>query len=300
MTSRRKIIQSMAWLSGATLLPPFHIMGNPFVQLPGQMQLIRRNVGFFTERGGTIGWLINPSAIAIIDSQFPEQAGHLIEQIRQQSKLPFDLLINTHHHGDHTSGNIAFQNQVAKVVSHVNCRENQQKQAKERNTETQQVYPDTTFDQQWSQALGDEKISAQYFGAAHTNGDIVIHFEQAGVVHVGDLVFNRRFPYIDRPGGANIASWITVLQRIQRTYGKDVQYIFGHAAEGYPVVGNHADVHAFENYLESLMESVSNAIKAGKSKEEILGMATVPGAPEWKGEGIARSLAAAWEELQLE
>ncbi len=298
MSSRRKFIQNVAWLSGATLLPPFHIMGNLFGQLPGQMQLIRRNVGFFTERGGTIGWLINASGITVIDSQFPEQAGHLIDQVRQQSKLPFDLLINTHHHGDHTSGNIAFQNQVARVVSHVNCRENQQKQAKERNTEAQQLYADATFEQQWSQSLGDEKITAQYFGAAHTNGDIVVHFEQAEVAHLGDLVFNRRFPYIDRPGGANIASWIAVLQRIRRTYSKDTQYIFGHAAEGYQVVGTHADIGAFENYLESLLETVGKAIKAGKTKEEILGITAIPGAPEWKGEGIARSLTAAWEELQ--
>lgn len=282
------------------MLPPFHIFANPLYRMPGNMQLIRRNVGFFTERGGTIGWLVNPSGIAIIDTQFPEQAGHLIEQIRQQSQKPFDLLINTHHHGDHTAGNIAFRNLVGKVVSHVNCRANHEKQAKERNSEAQQLYADTTFEQQWAYSLGDEKITAQHFGAGHTNGDIAIHFEQADVVHVGDLVFNRRFPYIDRPGGANIASWIEVLQRIRRTYGKSARYIFGHAAEGYPVVGSQEDIAAFENYLESLLETVAKAIKTGRTKDEVLAISTIPGAPEWKGEGIARSLTAAWEELQTE
>ncbi|MCK7530603.1 MAG: MBL fold metallo-hydrolase [Marinilabiliales bacterium] len=73
------------------------------------MTPLRNNVGFFTERGGTIGWMISKDGLVVVDTQFPEQAQHLIEAIRKQSGRQIDLLVNTHHHGDHTGGNIAFK-----------------------------------------------------------------------------------------------------------------------------------------------------------------------------------------------
>lgn len=280
------------------MLSPQELLAAWLQRPQGDMKALRRNTGIFTERGGTIAWLLDPQGIAVVDTQFPEQAGHLIEQIRQQSQKPFDLVINTHHHGDHTGGNIAFKDLAAKVVAHTNCRANQERVAKERNAEAGQLYADTVFDKQWSQRLGDEIITARYFGAGHTNGDVVVHFENADVAHVGDLVFNRRFPYIDKSAGADIRSWIQVLRSIRKTYSKDTLFVFGHAAEGYPVTGSHADLKAFENYLSRLLQTVGKAVRSGKSKEDVLAITTIPGAPEWKGDGIQRSLDAAWEELK--
>lgn len=280
------------------MLSPQELLAAWLQRPQGDMKALRRNTGIFTERGGTIAWLLDPQGIAVVDTQFPEQAGHLIEQIRQQSQKPFDLVINTHHHGDHTGGNIAFKDLAGKVVAHTNCRTNQERVAKERNAEAGQLYADTVFDKQWSQRLGDEIITARYFGAGHTNGDVVVHFENADVAHVGDLVFNRRFPYIDKSAGADIRSWIQVLRSIRKTYSKDTLFVFGHAAEGYPVTGSHADLKAFENYLSRLLQTVGKAVRSGKSKEDVLAITTIPGAPEWKGDGIQRSLDAAWEELK--
>jgi glyoxylase-like metal-dependent hydrolase (beta-lactamase superfamily II) len=172
------------------------------------------------------------------------------------------------------------------------------RQANERGNAESQLFADTTFDKSWSARVGDERISAHYFGAAHTNGDIVVHFEAANVAHLGDLIFNRRFPYIDRPGGANISSWIQVLAQVRQRYERDTLFIFGHAAEGYAVTGKHADIQAYEAYLSALLDTVGKAIKAGNTKEQILALSSIPGAPEWTGEGIQRSLTAAWEELQ--
>ncbi len=297
MMTRRNFLQITGIAAGFAVVSPEAWLSTLLQRPQGDMKLLRRNVGLFTERGGTIGWLIDPAGIAIVDTQFPEQAGHLIEQVRRRSQHAFDLVINTHHHGDHTGGNIAFKGLAGKVVAHTNCLANHERQAKERNAEASQLFADTTFDKSWSQRLGDEIITARYFGPGHTNGDIVVHFENANVAHVGDLMFNRRFPFIDRPGGANIKSWIQVLRNIRKTYPKDTIFIFGHSGEGYPVTGSHADLKAFENYLSRLLQTVEKSIKAGKSKEEILAIPTIPGAPEWKGDGIQRSLTAAWEEL---
>ena len=70
------------------------------------MQFLRGGVGFFTERGGTIGWMANDDGMVVIDAQFPEQSTHLVDELMKLKKGNIDLVINTHHHGDHTSGNV--------------------------------------------------------------------------------------------------------------------------------------------------------------------------------------------------
>lgn len=77
---------------------------------------LRNNVGIFTEQGGTIGWLNSSSGFAVIDSQFPTSAPHVIEDLKKLGDKPFKYLINTHHHGDHTAGNIAFRGIAEKLL----------------------------------------------------------------------------------------------------------------------------------------------------------------------------------------
>lgn len=264
--------------------------------VPFKMMPLRNNVGFFTERGGTIGWMVTKEAIVVVDTQFPEQSAHLIEAIKKQSERRIDLLINTHHHGDHTGGNIAFKGLADMVLAHENSKLNQMRVTK--GKEDSQLYPDTTFTKEWSKKIGSETISLKYFGPAHTDGDAVIHFENANVAHVGDLMFNRRFPYIDKSAGASIQNWIVALENIRSTYDNDTLFIFGHANDGFDVTGGKADLQAFQNYLSSMLETVKAALKAGKTQEEIMAIQTIERAPEWKGDGIGRSLSAALEELK--
>ena len=261
---------------------------------------IRRNVGIFAEQGGTIGWLLNKEGAVVVDSEFPEPAKHLIRELKEQSAQSFRYLINTHHHGDHTSGNIAFKGLTESVVSHENALKNLQKVAAAQNSEDKQLFPDKTFSDDMDFRVGNENIKLYYFGAGHTNGDAVIHFSEANVVHMGDLVFNRRFPFIDRPGGANISSWIKVLDRSIAKFDKETIFIFGHSLEPEKVTGTAEDLKAFQNYLEKLLEFVGSEMKAGKQKEEILKTMAIPGASEWQGKGIERSLTAAYEELSGE
>ncbi|MBC7653460.1 MAG: MBL fold metallo-hydrolase, partial [Oligoflexus sp.] len=125
----------------------------------------------------------------------------------------------------------------------------------------------------------------------------MIYFPDHKVVHMGDLVFNRRFPYIDKTSGADIKSWIKVLDKAMSTFKSDTTYVFGHALDPEKIVGTIADLKAFQNYLKRLLDYISGEIKAGKSKEEIMKATFIPGAEEWKGDGISRSLDAAYQEL---
>lgn len=262
-----------------------------------KIRMLTKNMGIFSEKGGTILFLINDEGIVIVDAQFPDAAAHLISELKQKTNQPFGLLINTHHHGDHTAGNIAFKGLVKNVLAHKNAALNQQNVAKKNNNEEKQYFPTQTFDSVWCQRFGKETICLRYFGAAHTNGDSFVHFKKTNIVHVGDLVFNRKHPYVDRSAGASISNWIKVLDEGTKAFNKKTKYVCGHAGEGYDVVIDRKDILLFKDYLQNVLNFVNDEIKAGKDLKEILKSTSIPGSQEWKGEGIQRPLTAAFEEL---
>ena len=249
-----------AW-QGGTQAPPVTPVFTP----------IRRGVGFFTARGGTIGYLINPSGVVVVDAQFPDTAAMCLAGLNERSgSRPIDALVNTHHHGDHTSGNIAFKGVAKTVVAHRQAAAHMRQPPGRSAPTAEQLYPDTTFDTTWDLTIGDESIHAKHYGAAHTSGDAVITFAQADVAHMGDLMFNRRHPVIDRPAGASIANWVRVVEGALADHGTDTVYIFGHAGSAFPVTGSRADLVVMRDYLTALLELVRKQVAAGKSQEEIL------------------------------
>ena len=211
--NRRSFIQTSSLSLAALALSKNNLYANIQAENPYKMRELRSGVGVFTEKGGTIAYLKTKKGFAIVDSQFPEQSKHLIDELKKLSEKPIQLLINTHHHGDHSSGNISFKGLVEHVVAHENSLKNQQMAAQKQKTEDKQLYPDVTFTDMWKQKMGKESIKAHCFGAGHTNGDSFIHFEHANIVHTGDLVFNRRYPFVDRAAGASIKSWISEIGR---------------------------------------------------------------------------------------
>ena len=271
-TTRREFLATSAAVALAAAL------GRPRFALAWQQAQqpvftpIRRNVGFFTMRGGTIGYLVNPNAVAVVDSQFPPEARACLDGLNSRSgNRPVDLLINTHHHGDHSGGNISFRGSAKKVVAHAKADEHM-RQPPGGQPPADQLYPDTTFTDTWSAEIGDERIRARHYGRAHTSGDAVITFERANVVHMGDLMFNQRHPVVDRAAGALMRNWMTVLERVPRDHTSDTIYIFGHANSGLPVTGSQAELARFRDYLGAVLGFVETQVKAGRTREEILAM----------------------------
>lgn len=258
---------------------------------------LRRNVGIFTGAGGTIAWLVSPDGVIVVDAGMPPNAEACLQGINERSsKRQIDCLFNTHHHGDHTGGNGVFRPATKRIVAHAKVPELQKATARP-GTEAGQVYADTTFTDRFQAAIGDEVVHAVYAGPAHTGGDGVVFFAQANIVHMGDLVFNRRQPVTDRPGGCSLGGWIQSLQRIADGHGADTLYIFGHAKPGFEVTGKKADLLYQRDFLSAVLDYVRAQIKAGKPREEI-----VKASPELKGFAehgpvIERVLTAAYEEL---
>jgi glyoxylase-like metal-dependent hydrolase (beta-lactamase superfamily II) len=245
---------------------------------PASFADLRRGVGLFNGQGGTIGWLAGPDGMIVVDSQEPASAQACIDGLKMKAQAPIQALINTHHHGDHTAGNRTFRPVVKSIVAHGNCDKLYRKTAAEQKSEAAQAFPDRTFNDTWSTSIGKETVSARHYGPAHTGGDIVVTFEQANVVHMGDLMFNKVHPFIDRPGGASIANWIRTLERVAGDHPADTIYIFGHVKPGEGTSGSRAALMNLRSYLQAALEHVRREIAAGRSKEEtVKSIAALPG-----------------------
>jgi cyclase len=297
MTRRAFIELSALGVLGGTLAGPGRLLA---AGRRAEFTPIRRNVGIFTERGGTIGWLINNNGAAIVDSQFADTAPMLLEGMRQRTSRPIDLLINSHHHPDHTGGNLVLREAVGKIVAHQRSMENQRNTLRARGNEDDKPLPDTTFTETWSVTIGDETIRLKHYGPAHTGGDAAIYFEQANVVHMGDLVNNRGWPNIDAGAGGSVHGWVRVLETLAPEYPADAIYIFGHNEAGAPPTGTRQDLMHQRDYFLAVIDVASQALRDGRTREQAIAIETLRGFENFGGTASRLPLAVgiAYDELR--
>lgn len=259
--NRRDFIQKTALLSaGACAIPAISFAQNsPF-------SLLRNDVGFFSMRGGTIGWLANNDGIIAIDSQYVEPATQFIAGITNFGNGPEKMLFNTHHHGDHTSGNSVFAENRYHIIAHKNVPELQLAGAQDGQEPTVATQ---TFDESVRVTMGNETARATYYGRGHTRGDSVIWFQNANIAHMGDLMFNRAYPFIDIDGGASVKNWITLLETASKKADSDTIFIFGHANPEFGVTGDRSDLLYMRDFLSHLYQYTQQGIDEGKSVDEL-------------------------------
>ncbi len=300
LINRRKfLLHSSVALSSVFI--PKKIFGFSIASLAKTgLEELGKNFGIYTEKGGTIAWFIDSDAFVVIDSQFPESAENFYKSVKAKSSRKIDFLFNTHHHGDHTAGNFYLKQFCNKIIAQKNCVELQKKFYGDGEYKKYQVYADTTFDKTYEVNFGKEKIKAYHFGPAHTGGDAVYHFQNTNLVHMGDVVFNKVYPYMDRPGGATFKGAANFLDKCISLFDDETKFIFGHASEDKLVVGSLDDLKIMKLYYESALMFVEGEIKSGKSLEEVLKNKNIPGfqnlKEKWNG-AKDMNLKVAFEEL---
>lgn len=318
MLTRRDFLSTSTAAIAAATLAPWVLRRSGAVFAQGQrapinpvFTEIRRNTGYFTASGGTIGWLINPAGVVAVDSQFPESAEMCVKGLLERSgKTDIVALINTHHHRDHTDGNGVFRPKTKQIIGHANvpkymkstydqamARRAKQNPPPSTPAPAAPVVPDRTLTDVWEFDHGDERVAIRHHGPAHTGGDVVIHFQKANVAHMGDLMFNRLHPVIDRTNGASIANWTKVLQAVASQLPSDTIYVFGHAGQSHPVTGSRADLIHHANYLAALLDYVRTQVKAGKTRDQIVASTELIKGFEDYGPLLSRSLGPAYDEV---
>jgi cyclase len=300
MNRRQFLVSSSAGLAGASLVRLPAWAQAPAAPPVTAFNEMRRGVGYFTGQGGTIGYVINGDGAIAVDSQFPATAGPCVEGLKQKAPKGIDLLINTHHHGDHTSGNPVFKPAVNHIVCQEKCLEWHRKTAAAAANPVPQAYADVTFGESWSATLGDEKVWAFYNGAGHTSGDAIVVFEKANVVHMGDLMFNRLHPRLDFGAGGSARNWVKVLDKVIKRH-RDATFIFGHAKAGTAVTGSVKELEYFKDYLSRVVDIVQKAVKAKQSKDELVKTTGIPGFPDHASSGqvltVAGILGSVYDEI---
>jgi len=296
---RRFIRRTSAALGGSLISFGFGFGGGK--ESSSGFRGLRRSVGLFWGRGGTIGWFADEDGVVAVDTQFPDMATVFLDGLATRSSHKVDLQINTHHHRDHTSGNGVFRKRGVEILAQEQVPRLQREDAERRGGSTELVVAGKTFVDSWKGSFGSETIRTQHVVPAHTGGDAVVHFEKANVVHMGDLVFNRFCPFIDRPGGGSVRGWIETLETLLPQFDDETLFVFGHGTDQHGVTGRKADVLLQRDYLSAVLEAVEKGLADGRSREEILATDLLAGFPEHQTPNDrftpAENLRVAYEEL---
>jgi cyclase len=136
----------------------------------------------------------------------------------------------------------------------------------------------------------------KYYGPGHTSGDSVVRFQNANVVHMGDLMFHMRHPRVDRAAGASIKNWIVTLEAVAKEHPADTIYIAGHSKVNLPVTVTRAELLKFRDYFSGLLAYVQKGVASGRSPAEIVKVAAVPGFADYEGSPEG-TIQAAYDEL---
>lgn len=200
----------------------------------GNIKLIpvRDDIYMLQKEGGNIGLCFGDDGIFMIDDEFGPSTSAILKQINSISKKDVQFLVNTHHHGDHTGGNINMANEGAIIFAHENVRQRLQaridKATKEDKKLDEKILPIVTFGDDLNFYYNDEEIQVFHVENAHTDGDALVYFKRSNVLHSGDVFFKSRYPYIDLSSGGSVKGYIQALEKVFELIDDDTKIIPGH------------------------------------------------------------------------
>lgn len=223
-------------------------------------------------RGGNIGVSIGDDGVFLIDDQFAPLTDRIRAAVEKLSKEPVRFVLNTHWHPDHTGGNENLGKSGTVIVAHDNVRKRLTKDGfiKQFNMKAKALQPHglpvITFNDEMTFHLNGEEIAVHHVRNAHTDGDSIVHFRKANVIHTGDTVFSGMYPFIDTDSGGSIDGYIAALDTILSLADDRTVIMPGHG----PILDK-AGLAAWQGMLIDLRDKVQDGIKTGKSVDEIKG-----------------------------
>ena len=200
--------------------------------------------------GGNVGVRVTSEGVILIDDKFPQNFAEIQELVGTVSDQPVRYVLNTHHHGDHSGGNVEYIN-IAEIIAHQNARDNMVRG-------NQDAPPRVVFTDQTAVYLGGVEVRAFYMGRGHTNGDAVIYFPDLRTVHGGDLLHGTA-PFIDYGNGGSSEGWVATMNNI-------LALDFDTAIPGHGAIMDRSDVVNFRNQMEAVRARMADLIRSGMPK----------------------------------
>lgn len=242
-----------------------------FSKVEIRSQQVAGAIHMLTGAGGNIGVVVGDDGVFMIDDQYAPLTPKIQAAIAQLTDKPVRFVINTHWHGDHTGGNENMGAAGAIIVAHENVRVRMSSEQFnpwfKRTTppSPRAALPVVTFGEGVTFHLNGQTIEASHVENAHTDGDSVIWFREANVVHTGDLFFNGFYPFIDTASGGSVNGIIAAVDQLLARVNASTKIIPGHGP-----LASVADLRAYREMLGTARDRLARLAQQGKTRQEVL------------------------------
>jgi glyoxylase-like metal-dependent hydrolase (beta-lactamase superfamily II) len=226
---------------------------------------------------------IGPDGVLLSDTGFESTGLLLKSNLKKLGGHHIRYIINTHWHSDHCNGNKVFGKEAPVIIAHENVLQTLSEDQilsvfwqEEHKSFPEYARPNITFSHRLTVYFNDEQIKIIHFPNGHTDGDAIVYFKKAKVVHMGDLLFSNGFPAIDFEHGGSAEQWTINLQEIIDMMPADVKFIAGH--------GPDYTLEKLKKYREMILSTVAivkKEIEKGRSLDEMKKDKILAGWEEW-------------------
>jgi len=242
-----------------------------------------------TGQGGNIGVSAGKSGSLVIDDQYAELSEKILAAIKTLTPGPVRFVVNTHWHGDHTGGNENMGKAGAILVAHENVRRRMSTEqfmaimGRKIEASPEAALPVVTFAEGVTFFWNGDEVRVFHVAPAHTDGDSVIQFVKADVVHMGDTFFNGNYPFIDTSSGGRVDGIIAAADRVLSAVTDKTRIIPGHGP-----VASKADLQAYRDTVKAVRDAVAKLKAEGKTKEAVVAAKPSAGYDATWGQGFIK------------
>ncbi|MES2858611.1 MAG: MBL fold metallo-hydrolase [Pseudomonadota bacterium] len=230
---------------------------------------LRDGTHMLTGAGGNIVASAGSDGVFIIDDQFAPLAGKIRAAVAKLSDKPVRFVVNTHWHGDHTGGNEEMGKAGAVIVAHGNVRKRmsagQLLLGNMVPPASGAALPVVTFTADLTLHLNGDEVKVQHVEHAHTDGDALVKFERANVLHMGDVYFNGLYPFIDAGSGGSIGGLLAAIDTGLALSDAETLVVPGHGP-----VSNRTELAAYGAMLKGFRDRIAAMKAEGKSLAQVI------------------------------
>ncbi len=254
----------------AALLPSALLSQQGLDTVTVRTQAVRGGIYVLQGAGGNIGLSVGDDAAFVVDDQYSPLTPKILAAIAAVSSKPVRFVINTHWHFDHTGGNENMGRAGALLVAHDNVRKRMSSdqfiEFLKRNQPAAPAgaLPVVTFTDSVTFHLNGDDVVAFHVPPAHTDGDVIVHFTKANVIHMGDVFVTYGYPFVDLSSGGSVEGVVTGVDRALAMCNAETKVIPGHGA-----VTDCGTLRAYRDMIATVVDRVRAAMRRGLTLEAI-------------------------------